>query len=321
MFMKNAFSKAVALSVIASAVQAASLDHLHSFVAAPRLTDIIIVRGPVIIGIINDLNGPVKKKKVAVYVDKRVVGFVSTNKYGVWSYTLNAAQQLEDGAHLVEACVTLASGNVAWTQAAMFNVNALRTRADHRSGNVSVTNSAINFPFGYVNTSTPIIVGSLLNSGFNPVVGETVQVQINGVTVGTVTSDSNGVFSYQVTTALSDGDYTVGAHCVQSNVDVTPNDFTISTVAPAAPVIITPENGDIVTTSDVTVSGTTEPNATVTTFLDGNAFGDINYADDSGNWSIDYTLDNGSHSVTAQATDLANNTGPVSAATNFTVSA
>lgn len=320
---KNIFSQIIAVSLLVSTLQAVQLDSLNSLVASPRLNDVIIVSGPVVIGLINDTNGkPVKNKVVSLYIDKRKVGIVSTNKYGVWSYTMNANQQLQNGVHLAEACVTLASGNIVWTQATMFFVDASRRPSGQRSGTVNVDNSSINFPFGYVNTSTPTIVGSLLDSGFNPVVGQTVKVKINGIIIATVTSDSNGVFSYQVTSTLADGDYTVGVHCVQSNVDLTTNDFIVDTVAPAAPVIVYPANGDTVTSSTVIISGTTEPFATITTFVDGDTFGDITYADPYGNWSIEYDgLSNGSHLVNAQATDLANNTGPVSATTTFTVSA
>ena len=322
MFIKNNISKIVALSLIASTVHAVSLDPLFSFVASPRLHDTIVVRGPVVMGVVTDTSGkPVRNKLVMVYVDKRKVAVVSTNHNGVWSYTLNQTQYLQDSAHMVEACVTLSATNMVWTQATMFTVQASRAQATHRSGNVNTTNSTINFPFGYVNTTTPVVVGSLLDAGYNPVAGETVNVQINGVTVGTVTSDSNGVFSYQVSNALVEGDYTVGAQCVQSAVDLTINDFTVDITPPVAPTITYPAQNNILTTSDVIITGITEPNATVTIYLDGNAFGDISYADAYGNWSMEYILNDGFHAVNAQATDLANNTGPVCTTINFNVNA
>ncbi len=321
MFIKNNISKIVALSLIASTIHAVSLDPLFSFVASPRLHDTIVVRGPVVMGVVTDTSGkPVRNKLVTVYVDKRKVAVVPTNNHGVWSYTLNQAQYLQDSAHMVEACVTLSATNMVWTQATMFTVQASR-QATHRSGNVNVANSVINFPFGYVNTTTPIIVGSLLDAGYNPVGSETVNVQINGVTVGTVTSDSNGVFSYPVATALAEGNYTVGAQCVQSAVDLTINDFTVDITPPVAPIITYPAQNSTLTTTDVIITGVTEPNATVTIYLDGNTFGDISYADGYGNWSMEYILNDGFHSVNAQATDLANNTGPVCTTINFNVNA
>lgn len=322
MIIKNNISKIIALSLVTSSMHAVSLHPLLSFVASPRLHDTIVVRGPVVTGIVIDTAGkPVKNKPVTVYIDKRKVAIVPTNNHGVWSYTLNQAQYLQDSVHIIEANVTLSATNIVWTQATMFTVQTSRTHATHRSGAVNVANSSINFPFGYVNTTTPVVIGSLLDAGYNPVVGETVHVQINGVTVGTVTSDRNGVFSYQVASALSEGDYTIGAHCVQSAADLTVNDFTVDITAPAAPTITYPAQNNILTTTDVIITGTTEPNATVTIYLDGNTFGDISYADESGNWSMEYILNDGFHSVNAQATDLANNTGAVCATINFNVNA
>ena len=46
--------------------------------------------------------------------------------------------------------------------------------------------------------------------------------------------------------------------------------------------------------------------------MDGDTFGVVCYADQYGNWSNEYDgLANGSHSVTAQASDLAGNTADV----------
>lgn len=322
MYMKNVLLKVVAISLTASVMQANSLDCENSLIASPRFASTIEVRGPIIIGVVYGNNKkPARNRVVTVYIDKRKVGTVKTNKHGVWSYAINGAQLLQDRAHLAEAVVAFPSGSNAWTQAAMFYVQATRTPEATRSGNVSTAHSVINFPFGFVNTPNPVVIGSLLSADLEPVADEVVNVEINGVTVGAVTSDSNGVFSFQVGTPLSEGNYTVGAHCVQSDVDLTTNDFIVDLTPPAAPVILDPQQDDVLATNSVIISGTTESLATVTTFVDGNTFGDISYADELGNWSIEYVLDNGAHSVTAQATDLANNTGVVSAATNFTIDA
>lgn len=321
---KNLLSIAGAM-LMASGAYALTVDHLHSLVTSPKMRDTIVVSGPVVTGIVSDItHKPIKNKAVSVYIDKRKVAVVPTNKYGVWSYVLNEAQYLQNSSHVVEAYVTLASNNSIWMQAAIFTVDAARTVQGTRSGNVNAANSALNFPSdgSYINSSMPTIIGTLVDSNFNPVAGESVQVKISGVTVATVTSDSNGVFSYQIANALADGNYTVGAHCVQSNVDLTMNSFTVLTTPPPAPTIVDPAQGSTQTSSIVMVTGTTEAYATVTTFMDGDTFGNICYADENGNWAVEYDgLANGSHSVTAQATDLANNTGAVSAATNFTVNA
>jgi len=324
MIIKKYALSALVLSSITSSVFGVSISHLNSLIAAPALAGTIMVRGPLVIGIVNDTAGrSIRNKAVSVYIDKRKVATVPTNKYGVWSYILNSEQTLQNGAHMVQACVSLAPNNNIWTRASLFYIEASDTSRQVRSGNVSAANSAINFPFegAVINTATPTIVGSLAASNSSPVSGESVQVKINGVTVATVTSDSNGVFSYQLNNALDDGSYTVDAHCVQSNVDLTTNNFTVDTVAPAAPTISLPVLNSTVTNSPVTISGTTETYATITTFMDGDTYGNICYADENGNWAIEYEgLANGLHSVTAQAADLAENAGPTSSAIAFTLS-
>ena len=318
-------SAALAHLLVASPLWSTTVDHMNSLIAAPALAGTIIVSGPLIIGIVNDVTGSgLKKKSVSLYIDRRKVATVPTNKYGVWSYMLNSGQDLEDGVHLAQAYVSLGANNNVWTQASMFYIDSPCERRQVRSGNVNAANSAIDFPFdgAYINTSTPTIVGSLEDANNNPVTGESVQIKINGVTVATVTSDSNGVFSYQLSSALDDGSYTVAAHCVQSNVNLTTNGFVVDTTPPAAPVITFPSEDYTDNSSTVIVTGTTEADATITVFMDDDTFGEICYADDSGNWSIEYDgLANGSHTVSAQATDLAQNAGSVSDVTTFTVSA
>lgn len=325
MFKNYAYLGGILLLLTSSSIGTFSLDPIHSFIVAPHMAETLNISEPVIIGIITDAyQRPVKNKPVTVFIDLVPMAITSTNKHGVWSCVAKGAQALQNGAHVVQACVTFAPHTMAWTQANLFYVKALSTAPLHRSGNVNGLYSVINFPYegAYINGTTPVIVGSLVNANQRAVSGETVNVKVNGVTLGNATSDNNGVFSYQVINVLSDGDYTVGAHCVQSNVDLSENDFTVDTAPPAAPVITFPTQNGTATSSTVIVTGTTEAEAMITTFMDGDTFGVICYADENGNWSNEYDgLANGAHSVTAQATDFAQNNGPVSAATSFTVSA
>lgn len=322
--MKKLFFALVAFALPFLA-RARQLDVYNSCVVSPSLGSVINNPTPVLAGTVRDTAGkPLKGVQVSVSVDRRKVAVVLTNKYGVWSYTLNGHQSLANGAHYVRAQVNLSDSNIQATRSTLFILQT--TRSDEnmlRSGNVNATNSAISFPFdtAYVNTQNPTIVGILLNSSSNPVAGESVQIKIDGSTITTVTSDANGVFSYTLSSALSEAAHTVGAHCVQSNVDLTTNSFVVDVTAPAAPIISAPTPNQVLTNSLVTIVGTTEANATIATFLDGSSYGDISYADGSGNWSIDYTLDNASHSIAAQASDLANNSGNVTSPVTFTVNA
>lgn len=321
--MKNKVLTLVVACLSASHVQAA-IDNSSSLIVAPRSGAVVGTSRPVIAGVVRNANqNPVKNKPVTIYVDNRIVATVPTNKHGVWSYALSNAQELADGCHCVQACVAQTPLVVSWLKGALFVVDATRASQALRSGTVSAANSTINFPpdGAYVNTTTPIIVGTLLDSSFQPVDGETVQVKIDSTTVGSPVSDSNGVFSYQLMSALTENTHVVDAHCVQSSVDLATNSFVVDVTPPAAPAIDAPTQNSTVTSNPVVVSGTTEPLATITTFMDGDTYGDITYADASGNWSNEYSLSNATHSFTAQATDLAGNQGSVSSARTFSVNA
>lgn len=319
---------ALLLLTLAGFIQAKNIDFNSSSILSPVIGSTIQTSFPVVMGIVHDDGQkPAKNKRVTILADNKLIAVVATNKNGVWSYSLNAQQRLNPGIHTFQAFVQMTSSYSSWIQGTIFTVasRSLEQSMMTRSGGISSANSAINFPYDgcYINTSTPTIAGSLQDANHAPVANETIHVLINGSTVGTVTSDVNGVFSYTITSAqsLADGSYTVGAHCVQSNVNLTVNGFMVDTVAPAAPVIIDPTQNQVMSSSTVTIDGTAEANSTVTTFVDSDPYGDITYADGSGAWSIDYSLDNATHTVAAQAQDIAGNTGPVCSVRTFSVNA
>ncbi len=103
----------------------------------------------------------------------------------------------------------------------------------------------------------------------------------------------------------------------------TPSDsWAVDLTAPAAPVVssISDDTGNSATdeiTNDQTlfIHGTAEADSTVEVYLDASSIG-TTVADGSGNWTFDYTgttMPEGSYVFTADATDLAGNTGPLSA--------
>ncbi len=188
------------------------------------------------------------------------------------------------------------------------------------SGPVSVAYSAIDFPHdkAYINTESPTFVGSLYDAGQIPVINETVELFINGISLGSCLSDANGTFRLCPERTLVDGIYTITALCHESQIILGPHTVVIDTTAPSISIAYPTENG-IVTASTFTTYGLTEENAMVETFLDNDTYGDVCYADDTGSWSIDYTTNDGIHTLTAQATDLAGNRGQPSQLCTFLV--
>lgn len=319
--MKTTLLQKIFIScLLVGSAQALDSKIVSSLILSPKIGSTIRTRTPVVAGSIKYSNGKqIGKKPVTIYVDGRKVATVKTNPNGVWSYQLKSTEQLSNGAHSIQASAKLCLGD-NWAQGTVFYVQAADEPNIYKSGNVSGSNSTIIYPFAdsYINDTMPTLIGGLLNVGFNPVSSETVILKLDGSTSATTTSDSNGIFSYRLTTPLSQGSHTLDAHCVQSSVDLTTINFTVDTITPDAPTIALPTANATSDTNLVTVSGTTQVLATITTFMDGNMYGEICYADESGNWSIEYTVEDGNHFVAAQATSIAGNQSPLSQATFFT---
>ncbi len=100
---------------------------------------------------------------------------------------------------------------------------------------------------------------------------------------------------------------------------VSSDTFIIDTIPPPPPLITSPTNGSSTTDTTPTITGTAEPNALVTVYINGVPC--ITYANDEGNWSYTPTtpLPHGENSIYATQTDLAGNTSGPSATVNFNV--
>jgi hypothetical protein len=188
-------------------------------------------------------------------------------------------------------------------------------------------------PDAYVRSAAPTLLtpanGSVTSnpmpaiSGTSAQPGRGVAVYVDGALVQTPTADASGNFSSTVPVPLADGAHQAQA-AVYDEGDLglpsTPAAFTVDTTPPSAPFVITPADGTTVGSSQPEITGTTDPNTTVTVVIDGVA-GDSTSTDNSGNWALTPTtpLADGSHTVRARATDGAGNTGPDSDTNTFTV--
>jgi hypothetical protein len=201
-----------------------------------------------------------------------------------------------------------------------FLVTMILNSALHGAGTVSSANSTIDFPHdqAYINTNYLTIIGTLRDNNGTPVTNETVQILINGYSIGTASSDVNGIYRFPVSQGLPDGQYQLSIFCVESQAIIESNQFNIDTTAPSI-TIMSPQDGQTITTNTVLFSGLTEQNAMVMVFVDSDAFGNICYADGNGNWSIEYELDSGNHTIAVQATDIAGNQGYISDVLTFSV--
>ncbi|WP_372993994.1 Ig-like domain-containing protein, partial [Sulfitobacter sp.] len=162
--------------------------------------------------------------------------------------------------------------------------------------------------------------------------GSKVEVFVNGVSVGTTTSDVDGNWTFRHTgTQLADGDYAITATAsdtaVNVSADSTPLNITIDTSAQNASEVSgvsedTNIDGDGITNDNtLTFNGTAEAGSVVEVFVNGTAIGTTT-ANTDGTWTFDHTgteLSDGDYAITAAATDAAGNTSAASTPLNITI--
>ena len=225
---------------------------------------------------------------------------------------------LSNGSHTLTATATDAAGNTSAT--------SVGAQPDHDS-------SAAAAPvIGSYSTDTGT-AGDRITSDNTPTLSgtaeanSTVKVYDGATLLGTTTANGSGAWSY-TSGALSNGAHslTVTATDTAGNTSVASAalNLTIDTVA-AAPVISlystdTGTVGDGITRDNtLTLTGTAEANSTVSVYDGATLLGTVT-TNGSGAWSyISGALSDGSHSLTAIATDAAGNTSTASAALNVTI--
>uniref|UniRef100_UPI0037C0B1AA Ig-like domain-containing protein n=1 Tax=Limnohabitans sp. TaxID=1907725 RepID=UPI0037C0B1AA len=254
-----------------------------------------------------------------------VLGSVTANASGNWSYTLSAPNlsALQQGSgKTINARQTDAAGNTGTSAAFTFAVDTVAPAvAITAVGGADGTVSSVSAD----NTVTGTADANRL-----------VEVLNGGTLLGSVTADASGNWTYTLTdanlTAFQQGS---GKTINARQTDAAGNTgtsaaftFAVDTVAPA--IAITAVGGADSTISsasgDNVVSGTAEANRTVQVLSGTTVLGSVT-ADSGGAWSYTFTYDNvvavgqgSGKSITARQTDAAGNTGN-SAAFTFSVNA
>ncbi len=144
----------------------------------------------------------------------------------------------------------------------------------------------------------------------------TVTIFINGQIAGTTQTDANGDWTFTPPTQLADGRYEVKAHATDVAGNTGPETaqvaFSVDSTAPNPPVIVSPaKNAALDIDRPFELSGTSEPGARVTVYLDGKPSFFL-VADAQGRWGTTVpanTLTEGNHVVSAEALDPAGNQG------------
>ncbi|WP_284336520.1 Ig-like domain-containing protein, partial [Comamonas sp. NoAH] len=177
------------------------------------------------------------------------------------------------------------------------------------------------------NDTTPTLMGTA-----KP--GSVVTIYDNGKLLGSTTADGDGKWSFTPTEPLTDGDHELTAVATDdagSSDPSTPHSIEVDTVVPATPTIGTlqddvgPRKGSITVGGDTddtrpSVSGTSEAGAQISIF-DGDKLLGSTIADSNGRWTFTppFALAEGTHQLTAVATDAAGNASTPSASFELTV--
>ena len=165
--------------------------------------------------------------------------------------------------------------------------------------------------------------------------GSTVELYDGATKLGTAQTDASGNWTFTPTSDLADGAHAITAKAIDAAGNISPTsnefDFTVLTGAPSVPTIthVIDDVGTI--TGDISkggvtddarpdIKGTADANATISVY-DGNTLLGTTTADASGNWSFTPSTDlaDGTHDITAKATNAAGSTSAASGDWPFTV--
>ncbi|MEI6266352.1 MAG: S8 family serine peptidase [bacterium] len=187
---------------------------------------------------------------------------------------------------------------------------------------VNIPKIIVNNP-GVTNDTTPTITGKIISTNGKIIdlaayaVDSSLVANLSEITL-TPTGVSTEVNYSFTTPQLTAGNHRIwiaalDSSTVQGNYDLS---LSIDITAPIAPVIASPVNNDIVNTDTVDVSGTAEPNSTVTVYVDSASVGTTK-TDSIGVWAKNSVpLAAGENNLEATATDVANNVSVKSTSVN-----
>jgi len=244
---------------------------------------------------------------VTVEVDGVVVCLVTSSVSGQWSCVVGTS--LADGAHQVTASATDGAGNTSAE-------SPPRDFVVSRGSSPSTPTLTTPVNGSRTRDTTPTFSGMA-----EP--GSTVSVRVDGALVCSATASAQGVYSCDATAALADGTHSATASASNSrgsSADSPATSFTLDSTAPTTPVVTTPAQGGTGVSSTPVFSGTAEVGSVVEVTVDGTVVCAAT-TNAQGEWSCTITtpLSNGTHRVTATATDATGNVSPTSADRTFSV--
>ncbi|WP_242390707.1 Ig-like domain-containing protein [Pararhodospirillum photometricum] len=232
-----------------------------------------------------------------------ITGGADRGKFSVVGQTLVIAQTggLAVGTYSVEVTATDRAGNSVTKTLTLSVVSAPTTAITAAALSADTGTSASD---GLTKTTAQTLSGTL---SAPLATGETVEVSLdNGATWKTATAGV-GASAWSVEATLTDAGVVLArVSNAQGTGSVFTLAYTLDTSAPAAPTLRATLTAG---SQEVTVSGSGEPNSTLILSEGGTTLGTVT-VDATGRWTWSGTLAFGEHSLVAQATDTAGNTGP-----------
>ncbi|WP_445493012.1 Ig-like domain-containing protein [Rhodopseudomonas sp. RCAM05734] len=252
------------------------------------------------------------------------MGSVKADSSGSWSYITSV---LTDAKHTLTATATNSSGQTSAASSAVaitIDTKAPGAPTIAAVGSVSAATAASA-------QSTSIASGTTVNLKGTAEAKSSVAIYEGATKIGNVTAGTDGVWSFS-TDSLSAGQHTLTAKAtdVAGNAGATSAAVKVSVSAPtptppAAPKIASFSNdtgkaGDGITSDNtLKLDGTAAGNVKVTIYDGVQKLGTV-MSDGSGAWSFTTAaVSDGSHNLTAKATDSAGQTGAASSVTKVTI--
>ncbi len=250
----------------------------------------------------------------------------------------NATVRIYDGGVLIGTVTADGNGNWTLPQATISLTNGqhnFTATATDAAGNTSAPSSITSI---VLDTVAPGVPGTLavISNGTHVTglaeAGSTVTITSStGTVLGTATADGSGAFNVTISPAQTNGETLLAfATDKAGNAGGTLSVVAPFTNLPNAPLITTVNdnvgtitgnltNGKTTDDTTPTLSGTAQPNSTITLYNNGVAMGTAT-TDVNGNWTFTTpVLGEGSHAFTATATNVIGGTGPVSLPTTVIV--
>lgn len=262
---------------------------------APTIDIVLPASGTVTSDSTPEISGTTEANaKVKVYEAGTLLCSTTADAAGAWSCSPTTA--LSEGLHSVHATATDAAGNVSAPDVTDFIV-------DTTGPSVLITGPSEG---AILRTGTPTLVGTS-----EP--GATVVVTEGTTVVCTASTDASGTWSCVPTSPLAQGPHPVTATATDGAGNAGPTDtqsFSIDSTAISTPVLTGPLKP--VMNPMPVLTGTSDPNVTVTVSLAGGGTVCVAVADASGNWSCTPTspLADGPNDLVLVATDGVDTSAP-----------